>query len=139
MNTVDAVSYLLEHNLHFRAKVSLDDATEVLRKFPCYNEIPTTIWHLPQVIAEAIGPTDLGGDNPNNGTFCNLEFSLGNEHSLVIYIRSDVFYRKGDSADRQKKLLWGIGRTFFADEVTVEIHPSMVGGAPTVKARFWWD
>lgn len=139
MNTVDAVTHLLEHNLNFRVALKLDQATEVLSKCSIYNDIPSTIGALPKIIADRIGPTDLGGDNPNNGTFCNLEFSLGNEHSLVIYVRSDVFYRKGDSAERHKKLLEKVGREFCADEVTVEIHPSMVGGAPTVKARFWWD
>lgn len=139
MNTVEAVSYLLEHNLHFRAEVSLDDATEVLRKFRHYNEIPDTIGLLPKAVADGIGPVDFGGDNPNNGTFINLDLFVGNEYSFVVYVQSSPSYRKGDTPERQMEVLEKIGRDFCADEVTVETIPGFAGGAASLRARFWWD
>jgi hypothetical protein len=138
METIAAVTHLLNANLHFRVQVTLEQATNILTKFQPYNGIPNTIEKLPQEIAAAIGPIDFGRENPNNGLFDNVEISIGNEFSLVLYVKSNTFYRKGDTAERQKLVLEGIARNYRADEVHVTIEPAY-GGAHLVKARLWWD
>jgi hypothetical protein len=140
MNTTDAIQHLLDHNLQFRAKVTIEQATQILGQCQIYNEIPDTIGNLPQAIANGIGPVDFGRENPNNGTFVNLEISIGNEYSLVIYVQSHTFYRKGDTPERQKEVLEAIAREYRADEVDVSISDQpIIDGAHVVTARFWWD
>jgi hypothetical protein len=141
MNTAEAVLFLLENNLNFAVQVELDQATEILGKCSIYNEIPDTISELPRALANAIGPVDFGGDNPNNGGFSNLRLKIGNEGSMVVYLDSNTFYRKGDSPERQKAAIEAVAATYKADEITVEIKTYELMGrdAATVKARLWWD
>lgn len=139
MNTSEAVLFLLANNLHFAAQVELETATEILDKFPIYNEIPATISELPRALANAIGPVDFGGDNPNNGDFSNLRLKIGNESSLVVYIESRTCYRRGDTPERQKAAIEAVAAAYRADEISVEIETYELMEAHTVKARLWWD
>lgn len=105
-----------------------------------YNYIPSTIGEFPQAIADAIGPVDRGEGKPNNGNFTNLEFSVGNKLSgLVVYVRSEVSRRKGDSPERQKQALEKIGKRFSADHVDVETHTRRDGSDPVIIASFKFE
>ena len=136
---IDAVSLLLEKSLNFKVKVSATDATEILKKFNPYNDIPKTIAHLPDAILRKIGPTNFKGDNPNNGRFDNIKIWIGNESSLVIYVESMTFHRQKESGLLQVAALKTIGRMFNADEIKTEIEVLDNNMGELVKARFWWD
>lgn len=131
--TAQAVLTLLEASLHFRVAVTLTDAEAILRNFQHYNEIPANLADIVRDVRDKIGPIAFKGANPNNGCFDNVRLSIGNENSLVIYIESNLFYRPGDTPERQKAVLESIGARFNADEASIEVSPS------SVKARLWWD
>lgn len=135
--TVDSVLYLLEHNLSFRVEVSLNEAASILKKFRSYNDIPKNLFCIVLEIRNLIGPIAFPGQNPNNGSFGNISFSIGNEGSLVIYIKSRLFYRPEDTASLHKSWLESIGNKYNADEIDVTIDDR--GAGPTVCARLWWD
>lgn len=135
--TSSLVSSLLEINTDFCVSVSVEELGEILRNFRVYNEIPANLANLANDLQKEIGPTSFGGQNPNNGSFGNLRVHVGNEGSLVIYVESNLFYRKGDSSGRQAVVLHAIGERYKADEIKVEEKDSW--GGPVVKARFWWD
>jgi hypothetical protein len=141
LSDVDAVLHLLESCINFRVEVSLPDAATILERFPKYNDIPSNLSGLIHDLKTRIGPMAFpeinGRPNPNTGTFGNLSVQIGNEGSLVIYIKSRMFARKMDTAAMHKAVLQTIGRKYDADEVTVERTNHM--GYETVKARLWWD
>lgn len=139
-NLVDATLAILAASLNCRVELPLDDARRVLGKFPVYDDIPSRIYLIVDEIKRAIGPVDFGGNNPNNGSYSNISFSIGNEYSLVIYVKSRLFYRKNDKPAAQVAALKAIGNKFKADEVTVEVESNpIVAGHDVVIARFWWD
>lgn len=140
MDTIEAVSFLLENNLNFKVAVTLEDAYNILTEFRHYNEIPANLYGIVKDIKEKIGPISFAGNNPNNGKFDNITFKIGNESSLVIYIQSNLFYRRADKPELHKAILESLGCKYKADEVDVEInvHP-MDSQMVTVSARLWWD
>lgn len=142
MNTVEAVSYLLETNLNFRVEVGLNEAKQILAKLEKYNEMPDDLEKIVDRIKSMIGPIDFGKENPNNGLWNNIKISIGNESSLVIYVDVNCFYRVGSDPKKIKADLESIGRAFSADENNVEIklpEPFMNQKMIHVRARYWWD
>lgn len=135
LNTVGAVSFLLENNLNFRVSVSLEDAKEILRSFKRYNEIPSNLPEIVEAIKLAIGPINFGPQNLNNGGFHHIRFSIGNENSLVIYVEVSSFYfgQHPEKIQKVVRSLQAVGQKFRADENDVE------GNEASISARFWWD
>lgn len=133
MNTVQAVSYLLENNLNFRAELSLSDAAQVLQAFRPYNDIPEDIERIVDELCDKIGPINFGPENPNNGKFHNIRISIGNKSSLFIYIEMSHIYQKGRDFREYKPILEEIGGKFRADEIEV------TQSERKTAARFWWD
>jgi hypothetical protein len=133
MNTVQAVSYLLENNLNFRAELSILDAVQVLQNFQPYNDIPEDIEKIVGALCDKIGPVNFGPGNPNNGKFHNIKIFIGNESSLVIYVEIIHSYQVGRDSREYKSILEKIGRKFKADEIGVTQDERKT------VARFWWD
>jgi len=106
-----------------------------------YNDIPSNlsglVWDFKKMIGPMNFPTSGGYPNPNNGTFGNLEISIGNEGSLVIYLKSRMFARKMDNPAMHEAVFKTIGQRYKADEINVET--TNYSGNITVKARLWWD
>lgn len=138
---IDSVLCLIENCLQFRVECSMDEAKEVLRQMPKYNEIPSNLHEIISEIKNRLGPIDFGSKNPNNGTYGNIRVLIGNEGSLVMYVKSQLFYRRNvDSGPRQKTELESIGEKFGADEVDVKIETLTIDSTMvSVEARFWWD
>ena len=128
-----AVSYLLENSLDFRVKLSDIELKEVLSKFHTYNEIPDNLKQIVDSIKSSIGPTDFGGDNPNNGHFDNIDFYIGNESSLVLYVVVKPMYQKNSNPIDIKSKLELIGRNFKADENTLHEEGTFI------TWRYWYD
>lgn len=133
INKVAAVNYLLENSLDFRVKVSADELKEILSKFKVYNFIPNTICNIGDVVKKVIGPTKFKGENPNNGHFDNIDFFIGNESSLVIYVVVKPMYQVG--ADKQviKTQLAIIGDNFEAQENNLHEEDTFI------TWRYWFD
>lgn len=141
MNTVEAISYLLENNLNFRAEVGLDNAKQILSKLRKYNGMPDDLEKIVDQIKDAIGPINFGAKNPNNGLWNNIKISIGNECSLVIYVDVNCFYQVGADLKKIKADLESIGRAFHTDENSVEIEAAspLDKRMVSVCARYWWD
>lgn len=142
MNTVEAVSYLLETNLNFRVEVGLNEAKQILAKLEKYNGMPDDLEKIVERIKSMIGPVKfLDKFNPNNGLWSNIKISIGNESSLVIYVDVNCFYRVGSDPKKIKADLESIGRAFSADENSVEIEAASPFDKRMVSvcARYWWD
>lgn len=140
MNTIDAVSHLLENCLHFRVETNLNDAKEILKKFRHYNDVPSNISEIVDDVKKNIGPINFQTVNANNGRFDNIRFEIGNENSFVIYIRSNMFYRKFERPELHKSTLESIGEKYQANEISCDIvtnphFPEMI----SVECRLWWD
>lgn len=133
------VSSLLEQSIDFRVNVSPQDLYEILSTFRVYNDIPRNIADIAKDLQKEIGPISFGGQNSNNGSFHNLRIRIGNEDSLVLYVESNLFYRKGDCAARHEAVLKTIGKKYKANEIDVETVPLDPLQSQMVKARFWWD
>lgn len=141
MTTTDAILFLLENNLNFRAEVGLNDARAILSKFKKYNSIPSYLPSMVDRIKDLIGPVNFGKDNPNNGFWHNIKFSIGNESSLVIYVEVRGVYRPKDDPNAIRGVLESMGSYFCADEVDCELQTIEFGSSKktNVIARFLWD
>lgn len=133
MDKIEATSFLLENSLHFRVELTLNEMFHVLNKFQRYNDIPDNIAEIAERVADKIGPAKYAGDNPNNGKFHNINFFIGNEGSLVIYVEVIHSYQKERDFREYKPILETIGEAFGADEITVTEERGRT------VARFWWD
>jgi hypothetical protein len=131
-----AVLHLLEWSCQFRVDdLTLEETREILTRMRRYNNIPADIGELPYAVRRGIGPVIGFKSEPENGTCHNLKFTVGNEGSLVVYVRSQLNKRQGDTFERQTAVLLDIGRRFNADEV--DANEDLASGILT--ARYWWD
>lgn len=133
-----AVATLLDVSTSFRARVEIEKVKGILENFQTYNFIPDNISRIGEEIMKTVGPTKFSQpDNPNNGNFRNIDFYLGNEGSLVMYVNVKMSHLFGKNASDVQANLQVIGEKFGADEISVKITESF--GDKYVEARFWWD
>lgn len=135
IDTVKAVNFLLENNLKFRVKVSDIQLKEILSEFIPYNEMPSNLKEIVAYTHQLIGPTNFAGNNPNNGHFDNIEFEIGNECSLVIYITVKPMYQINSNRDSIMNKLHLIGAKFEADENLLVTDDQDT----FITQRIWWD
>ncbi len=136
--SAQAVAVLLKNCLDFRAELTLEEASAVMHSFERYNAIPRKITDIFFDLQKEIGPCVLP-DNPNNGSFINLNVWIGNERSLVIYVTSRVSARHGDTVEQHINKLKNLGYRYKAESYEAEeIKNTAFPSLKTVSARFYW-
>lgn len=130
-NTTAALT-LLENSLDFRVQLQFQEMEYVLSHMEIYNNIPDNISEIVAKIKSKIQPAIFGQKNINNGSFCNVKMWIGNESSLVIYVRVDISYND-QKIKEVETILGNIGENFRADAMTITKEHKIV------MARFWWD
>lgn len=137
-----AVVALLMRNGKFRVQLTPAEATlalELYKKsgtFP-YNGMPANMPEIIHAISTASGKVNFpdinGKPNPNTGSQCHMNISIGNEGSLVIYVQIVTTYPVTKPYGELLTDLQSVGERFSAQENTVDTRP----GSFTV--RLWWD
>lgn len=116
LTTVDAVSYLLENNLHFRVSVTPPELKQILLGFGRYNSI---LAYLPDIVKDL--------EKIGIGSLDRVE--IGNEYSLVLYVSK---YQPKNQTETARKLE-ALGKKYAADEYDATVDGSRV------NLRLWWD
>lgn len=139
---IASVASLLESCIEFRVAVSFFEMAQVFKlygatgKFP-YNGMPMNMSEIVGDIEKAVGITQYpqinGKANPNTGGTGHARAQIGNEYSLVIYVRIVKAYPLNKTETQVKQDLAAIAKKYFADEYHVEDCEG------SFEVRMWWD
>lgn len=133
---VQATLDLLGYCLRFVVYMTTDEAKQVLHNTMHYNAMPHNIANITDDIKRVCGSIQYGEGNPNNGKYDHITIGIGNECSLVIYIRVITTYKRSttDNAQAIGASLQAIGTKYKADENKITQCD-----ANSVTVRLWYD
>jgi hypothetical protein len=123
--------------LHWQAKFTPEQAVEFVQNAQTYNNFTQDgLTKLIKNINELVPKMNFGEGNPNNGK-SHHSFSIGNEHSRVIYLSLSKLYLKNlpdFNWARFKSDLQTLGEIANADE-----NNCAEDGEFSFVWRFWFD